>query len=379
MTASPSATADDSPALSKLKELRRKSFRDQAIWFLNTSSVGENPEKCECVRRIEQKCLEVEKRSESEESVLDEFTAHRLLEYSDTPCTVPELRNFIEGIHGNKKRRVSLAELLIYAFDDDWKDLINSSQCNDFIAEKHATEDLEKAKMELSRLMNAAKDGAQAAEDARQSEVIAIQKETEAVRATDTARRAEQCSRELLEKERETWEALDLQEEATRKRKADLEAIVADSKNGIVTRNKANAELAILLSEDPLQLRAARIRQETVMRKSAEALAKCQEAVEHSQVTLQLAMIARAEAIKRKESALAAERSAEDLIPSARIAFEQASKALQEFTERQQNRRGTVFFLHADLNEQRRFLPKSKFIIAQKCRDDTIEKSMSSS
>jgi hypothetical protein len=182
-----------------------------------------------------------------------------------------------------------------------------------------------------------------------------------------------------LEKERETWEALNLKEETTRKRRADLEAIVADCKKGIVTRNKANAELAILLSGDPLQLRAARIKQEAVMRKSAEALVKCKEAVEHSQVALQLAMIARAEAIKRRESALTAERAADDLIPSARFAFEQASKAVEEFTKRQQNRRGTVFFLNADLNEQRRFLPKSKFVIAQKCAVDAIEKSRSSS
>jgi hypothetical protein len=115
--------------------------------------------------------LEVEKRSESEESVLDEFTAHRLLEYSDTPCTVPELRNFIEGIHGNKKRRVSLAELLIYAFDDDWRKLVDSPDCYDLITEKYASEELEKAKTELSRVSNAAKHGAQSAEDARQSEV----------------------------------------------------------------------------------------------------------------------------------------------------------------------------------------------------------------
>ncbi|KAL7484380.1 hypothetical protein ACHAW6_010013, partial [Cyclotella cf. meneghiniana] len=196
--------------------------------------------------------------------------------------------------------------------------------------------------------------------------LIAIEKEAEASRATDAARIAEQSSRALLEEETETWEALNLQEETTRKRRMDLEAIVADSKKGIVTRNKANAELAILLSEDPLQLRAARTKQETTVRKSSEALAKCEEAVEHSQVALQLAIIARAEAIKRKESALTAERAAEDFLPSARLAFEQASKALQEFTKRQQNRRGTVFFLNADLNEQRRFLPKSKFVVAQK-------------
>ena len=62
------------------------------------------------------------------QSVLDEVTAHRLLEFSNSACSVPELRNVIQGIYKNKKRRVSLAEAewLIYAFDDDWTKLVNS-------------------------------------------------------------------------------------------------------------------------------------------------------------------------------------------------------------------------------------------------------------
>lgn len=175
MTGSPSEKADDDHALTKLKELRRKSFRDQAMWFLNTSSAGENPESCESVRRIEQKCNEVEsKPGDDGEKVFDEFTAHRLLEYSNNACSVPEFRNFIEGIYGNKRRRVSLAELLIYAFDENWQKLVNSPDCYDLIAERRAREHLNDLEFELNRLKIVARDSAKAAEDARQAEVSII-------------------------------------------------------------------------------------------------------------------------------------------------------------------------------------------------------------
>lgn len=168
MSASPPHQDD---ALSKLNELRRKSFRDQAIWFLDTSSVGDHPDKCESVRRIEQKCADMEsKPSDGEEKVLDEFTSHRLLEYSDCACSALELRNFVDSIHGSKRRRVSLAELLIFAFGEDWKELIQSP-CNDLLAERRARDHLDELKAELKTLTDKARDCARAAEDACQAEV----------------------------------------------------------------------------------------------------------------------------------------------------------------------------------------------------------------
>ena len=175
MTLSPSVKADDDLALKKLNELRRRSFRDQATWFLNTSIVGNDPEKCEGVRRIEEKCSnEVKsKASDDGEKVLDEFTAHRILEYSNNACSVPEFRNFVEGIW-NKRRRVSLAELLIFVFDNDWKKLINSPECYDLLAERKAREYVEELSIELEKLAEAARVSARTAEDACQAEVMIV-------------------------------------------------------------------------------------------------------------------------------------------------------------------------------------------------------------
>jgi predicted transcriptional regulator len=114
------------------------------------------------------------------------------------------------------------------------------------------------------------------------------------------------------------------------------------------------------------------------MRKSAEALVKHQEAVERADAALQLAMIARAEAIKRKDAAMEASRAAEDSIPAAQLAFVRAGKILDEITKKKEAGRGTVFFLNADLNESRKYLPKSKFVVAQKSAEEAMRKSLSS-
>ena len=70
----------------KLIEIRRKSFRDQAIWFLNSSDAGDDPEKCELVRRIEGKCEPFQTDS-GNESLVDEMAALRLLEFANKPST----------------------------------------------------------------------------------------------------------------------------------------------------------------------------------------------------------------------------------------------------------------------------------------------------
>lgn len=73
----------------KLAEVRRKSFRDQAMWFLDSSDAGEDPEKCEAVHKLVVQKLEHPSIASPEkgESVFDELTAHRLLEFLNKPCT----------------------------------------------------------------------------------------------------------------------------------------------------------------------------------------------------------------------------------------------------------------------------------------------------
>lgn len=208
---------------------------------------------------------------------------------------------------------------------------------------------------------------------------VAIEKEADATKAAEKQRQQELSSRELLAKEKEYLISLNKLEEKANQRKADLECIVSDSSKGVVARQKANAELAILLSQDSSGLRAARMKQETAAKKSSEALVSCKKAVFELESTLHLARAARAEATKRKEMAIAAARVAEEAIPSAQDAFEKASRALDDIQKKSKGGRGTVFFLNADLNEQRRYLPQSQFVIAQKRADEVMHSISSSS
>ena len=180
-----------------------------------------------------------------------------------------------------------------------------------------------------------------------------------------------------MEKEKSYLASLHRLEETNTQRKKDLEKIVEDSSKGIVARNKANAELAILLSENPVTLRAARIKQEAATRKSAEASIKCKEKAINAECKLHEARSTRAHANKVKDKALLAARSAQDAIPAAQDAYIKALRAMEEMTKKSKTGRGSIFYLNADLNEQRRFLPKSQFVVAQK-RVNEVMQSISS-
>ena len=206
--------------------------------------------------------------------------------------------------------------------------------------------------------------------------MVAIEKEADAARAAEVARKAELDSRRLLEKEKEYLESLNMLEETNMQRKQALEKIVEDSSKGIVTRNKANAELAILLS-NPVTLRSAMIKQEAATRKSAEASVKSKEEAINAESKLHLARSIRAQANKQKDTAIMAARSAEDTIPAAQDAYIKALRAMEEITNKSKTGRGSIFYLNADLNEQRRFLPKSQFVVAQK-RVNEVMQSISS-
>ncbi|KAL7546212.1 hypothetical protein ACHAWF_009551 [Thalassiosira exigua] len=343
----------------KLVEVRRKSFRDQAIWFLNSSEAGEDPDKCELVRQIEQKCSSIETDQEHE-SAVDEFTAHRLLEFSNKPCT----RNFMESAPSSSSpRRISLAELLIYQSGYDWKKLVNKPQCHNVLAERDARDELEKAKEELDKLTEAAKNAARAAEDAHQSEARALSKELAASKAAQKAQAAKISLDETNEKAGETLQAFNIQEDAVKRKMEELEGIASDSTRGVVSRNRAKAELAILKSEDPITLRTARIHQEAAVRKMTAAAREAEDTVRISETALERATHARKEAIRLKESALAATKRAEEAIPSAQAAFDRISETLEEIISKEKTGKGSIYFMQADLNQSRKKLPKSRFVV----------------
>lgn len=286
-----------------------------------------------------------------------------------------ELRSFLETIpsKGSSTRRISLVDLLFYHFGDDWQQLVKKPACRDILAERQIRDELEAAKVELNVLTEVATSSAQAAEDACQSEKRALHQELAASEAAERAQAAKISLDVAKEKAGHALEALRLQEEATQRKKDELERAASDGTKGIVSRNKAKAELSILLSEDPIKLRTARIQQEASVNKMVAAANMAEDTLHHSETALERAAHARKEAIRLKESSLAAAKQAEMAIPSAQAAFNKISQTLDDIMKNQKAGRGTVFFIQSDLNESRKHLPKHRFIVAQKRAEEVFK------
>ena len=171
-------------------------------------------------------------------------------------------------------------------------------------------------------------------QDAHLSEGKALFQELSASKAAENAQTAKISLEMRQEKASSALEALNLQEESARIKREALESIASDGEKGIVSRNKAKAELTILLSGDPITLRTARIQQEAAVKKMTAAAKKAEETDKHIETALQRATHTRKEAIRLKASALVAAKKAEDEMPSARTSFNKISETLDEITKK---------------------------------------------
>lgn len=60
-------------------------------------------------------------------------------------------------------------------------------------------------------------------------------------------------------------------------------------------------------------------------------------------------------------------------MPNAQSAFDRISQTLEEMTRKEAAGKGTVFFIQADLNHSRKYLPQSRFVVAQKQASELVE------
>ena len=107
--------------MDSLKALNAKTYKEQAIWFLNAfwkagPNFEENPEEAEAVWTYVAKCVELDRRGE-EGNELDEFQAHQLLEKLETALTVKDMRKVLTAADVDFNKYVSLCEFLIYKYN----------------------------------------------------------------------------------------------------------------------------------------------------------------------------------------------------------------------------------------------------------------------
>ncbi|CAK9068533.1 Hypothetical protein SCF082_LOCUS34492, partial [Durusdinium trenchii] len=288
-----------------LKELNSKTYKDQAIWFLNAfwklgPAFGEDEDKTERVWEVYNMCVQLDSKGQ-DGNELNEFDAHRLLEKVDRALTVREMREVLREIDIDFNKSMSLTEYLVFKYNVNWRELVHAPQggvdeaklnlaqqkvdeAKEDIAasEKRASEAKASEKEAVAAEKEAidakaeAKDSEQRAKDAEEQ---AKSNEADAFREETRAKEAEQKCITLEEEQRavqvQVNEALETvkREEATFQAKIDeLEATGSDDSKGIVTRNKAKAELAQLKSSDPMPLQRAKISQEAVVRRAERAV-----------------------------------------------------------------------------------------------------------
>lgn len=228
----------------KLDALTGLTHKDQAIWFLNAfwNTVGEpNAEK---VWGFHHKFVELDHEKRAEGSTLDEMQAHRFLEAIKETLTVQAMREKLRstGAIEGQIRKVPLTHYLVMTFNVDWHDLVNAVLGD--------MEEVRKAQQKLDEVQRALKEAEQ-----RQQESKQAKRELEAALADVKA-----------------------QEEAHNAKTADLTK--KSEEGGLVSRNKAKAELAQHLAADPLPLSKAKITLEAAVKKADRAAAAAEAALE---------------------------------------------------------------------------------------------------
>jgi len=208
----PLAGANDAE---KLKDLASRSYRDQAVWFLNAFWNGVAKKEAENVWKYVLQFVKLDLEKGKQGNQLDEVMTHRFLEVNDNTHTVRELREKLYAIGIEKPKFVALIHYLIFHYAIDWHELLHAPQGNQ--------DDIDRAQQMLEAVQTALKEAQTA--------------------AADLARQENEFN--------------------SRTKELELKSTVGTA----VQQNKAKAELAQHLASDPLPLRKAKITNEAAVKK----------------------------------------------------------------------------------------------------------------
>jgi chromosome segregation ATPase len=258
---------------------------------------------------------------------------------------------------------VPLIHFLIFRFKVNFHELVNASQ-GDNKAE------IEEAQRMLEAVQSAFSESEEKARQAAEALARAKAREAEAATAVENAKKQEQeaydraAESAAAQKELEAALAeLQAQENAYLQKTKDLEK--RSEEGGVVSRNKAKAELAQHLAEDPLPLRKAKITQEAAVKKADRARLAAEAAAERSSQARAASEEARAVAERAAAESAAAKRAAEAAVEEAARRVEEAEVYLRKVKSKPGQAQGAIWWLERALYEQRKYLPSAKGGIAK--------------
>merc|ERR1712137_1292156 len=238
----------------------------------------------------------------------------------------------------------------------DWHTLVNSSQGDNSkeIAQAQALLDevsvaFDEAKRTATAAANALREAKAREAESQQAAEASKKKEAESQQAAGAARAAQQELEEALR-------ALQAEEKAYNDKKEELER--KSTQGGVVSMNKAKAELAQHLAEDPLPLRRAKITAEAAVKRADKARQAAEEAAKEASQARQAAESAR-------QASAVAKAKAEEALAAAEAKFKEAEAYLEEVKSRPGCAHGAIWWMDRELHEQRKYLPTSRGGIAK--------------
>jgi len=289
----------------KLVNLTLLTYKEQSTWFLN-AFWGNLADEAEKIWLYAHKCNELDMEKHENGNALDELNAHRLLEHFGETLTVRAMRERLRSTGAvsasERFKNVPLIHYLVCRYEVDFHRLVNASQGDN-------QAQIEEAQRKLAEVQKAFQQMAAAAAEAKAKE-----QESKAAQAE-----LEQALSELKQ-----------QEDAFKARTDDLTR--RSEEGGIVSRNKAKAELAQHLAEDPLPLRRAKITTEAAVKKAERASA----------------------------AAEAARIAAEDAVEQTRAKLAEAEAFLEEVKAMGGSAEGTLWWMDREIYEHRKYLPVAK-------------------
>jgi len=378
--------ADD---FAKLQDLQSRPYKAQAIWFLNAywDNISNEAER---FWKYAHKLAELDLQKGKEGNEVDEFLAHKFLEFFQETLTVREMRDNLRETGAIKAapKYVPLIHYLIFKHKVNWKELVNASQGGNQKEIEEAQRLLDEVQVlfkecdaKAAQAKAALKEAEAREAQAKSEEATAKAREAEAKSTAEAAksREAEAVQRDAEAKaaQEELQAALNdlkAQEDAYNNRTTQLKAISEDESVGLVTRNKTKNELSQHLAQDPLPLRKAKITQEAAVKKADKAAAAASEARASASAARKAADAAAKEATaartqaessarqaeKARAAAASAKAAAEAALEEAVRKVEEAEAYLNEVKSRPGSAHGQIWWLERELHDAKAYLPERK-------------------
>jgi len=344
-------------------------------WFLNAfwDTVEGDAER---LWKYVHTCADLDLQDHEEGCGLDEVNAHRFLEVYNETLTVRELRSKLRSTgalsESERPKVVPLTHYLLFKYNADWHALVNASQGDNApeiaraqqmldevqAAFREADSKHKEASQKFREAEKRAKEAADREADARSTEENAKAKEAEAV--------AQEAPFKAAQEELESALAeVKKQEDEYQGKISDCER--RSEEGGVVSRNKAKAELAQLKAEDPLPLQRAKITLEAATKRAEKARAPFEAATKAAQEARAAAEAAAAEASRArtaadeaKKESERAKQAAEKALDDARQRVKEAEEYLEEIKSRPGCAHGALWWIDRELHEAKAYIPESK-------------------